>query len=233
MNTKLLRQKILDLAIRGKLTEQKKSDGTTKDLLKQIFSNVILSNAKNPAETAKSSRVILSKRSASKDLAKEIIPLDKSEAPFEIPENWEWVRLGDVGVWQAGTTPSKANALYYKGGTIPWLNTGDLTDGLVTDIPKMVTEKALKETSLKMNEAGSVCIAMYGATIGKLGILNIPATTNQACCVCNERVSFVEQKWLFYFLMLIRRNLLKRDLAELNRTFQKKKLFLLFSPFLL
>ncbi len=82
MNTKLLRQKILDLAIRGKLTEQKKSDGTTRDLLKQISSNVILSNAKNPGK--------------SKNTPKEIIPLDKTTAPFEIPENWEWVRLGDI-----------------------------------------------------------------------------------------------------------------------------------------
>lgn len=216
MNTKLLRQKILDLAIRGKLTEQKKSDGTTRDLLKQIAANVILSNAKNPGK--------------SKNTPKEIIPLDKSEAPFEIPENWEWVRLGDVGVWQAGTTPSKANALYYKGGTIPWLNTGDLTDGLVTDIPKMVTEKALKETSLKMNEAGSVCIAMYGATIGKLGILNIPATTNQACCVCNERVSFVEQKWLFYFLMFNKREFIEAGFGGAQPNISKEKIVSTFFP---
>lgn len=95
MNTKLLRQKILDLAIRGKLTEQKKSDGTTKDLLVSIAASSAC-HSERSAKGAKSSRVILSKRSASKDLAKEIIPLDKSEAPFEIPENWEWVRLGDV-----------------------------------------------------------------------------------------------------------------------------------------
>lgn len=96
------RQKILDLAIRGKLTQQLKTDGTTKDLLKQISSNVILSNAKNPAETVKSSRVILSKRSASKDLAKEIIPLDKTTAPFEIPSTWEWVKLRDIGEYRKG-----------------------------------------------------------------------------------------------------------------------------------
>ena len=88
MNTKLLRQKILDLAIRGKLTEQKKSDGTTKELLEQIASSVILSNAKNPGK--------------SKNAPKEIIPLDKSEAPFEIPENWEWVKLRDIGEYRKG-----------------------------------------------------------------------------------------------------------------------------------
>ena len=81
MNTKLLRQKILDLAIRGKLTQQLKSDGNTADLLKEI------SSACHPERSAKGAK--------SKDL-KQIIPLDKSEAPFEIPANWEWVRLGDV-----------------------------------------------------------------------------------------------------------------------------------------
>ncbi len=81
MNTKLLKQKILDLAIRGKLTQQLKSDGNTADLLKEI------SSACHPERSAKGAK--------SKDL-KQIIPLDKSEAPFEIPANWEWVRLGDV-----------------------------------------------------------------------------------------------------------------------------------------
>ena len=81
MNTKLLKQKILDLAIRGKLTQQLKSDGNTADLLKEI------SSACHPERSAKGAK--------SKDL-KQIIPLDKNEAPFEIPANWEWVRLGNV-----------------------------------------------------------------------------------------------------------------------------------------
>ena len=120
--------------------------------------------------------------------------------PFEIPSSWKWVNLGCIGKWQSGTTPSKANPAYYKGGTIPWLNTGDLNDGIISEIPKKVTEKALIETSLRLNNAGAVCIAMYGATIGKLGVLAIPATTNQACCVCDDLEIFVDKMWLFYFL---------------------------------
>ena len=81
MNTKLLKQKILDLAIRGKLSQQLKSDGNTADLLKEI------SSAGHPERSAKGAK--------SKDPGT-IIPLDKNEAPFEIPANWEWVRLGDV-----------------------------------------------------------------------------------------------------------------------------------------
>ena len=209
MNTKLLRQKILDLAIRGKLTDQRKSDGTARELLEQITAS------RQPERSTKSAK--------SKDPTP-IIPLNKSEAPFEIPNSWEWIKLGDVGNWQSGTTPSKSNLDYYRNGTIPWLNTGDLNDGIVSQIPKMVTEKALKETSLRMNDAGSVCIAMYGATIGKLGILPIPATTNQACCVCNKQANFVERMWLFYFLMFHKQEFIEAGFGGAQPNISKEKI---------
>lgn len=216
MNTKLLKQKILDLAIRGKLTQQLKSDGTARELLEQISSKVSSSSS-----TLSSPR---RRGSPSSSAAKTIIPLDKNEAPFEVPANWEWVRLGDVGKWQSGTTPSKSNSAYYKDGTIPWLNTGDLNDGIINDIPKRVTEKALAETSLRLNEAGSVCIAMYGATIGKLGILSMPATTNQACCVCNNLKSFVNRMWLFFFLMNHKQEFIEAGFGGAQPNISKEKI---------
>lgn len=76
---------------------------------------------------------------------------------------------------------------------------------------------------MKLNDAGSVCIAMYGATIGKLGILTKPATTNQAVLVCNK-LHLSDSKYLFYFLKSHKKNIYKQDLAELNQIFQKKKL---------
>ena len=119
--------------------------------------------------------------------------------PFEVPENWEWQKLGDIGVWQSGATPSRLNKDYY-GGDIPWLKTGDLNDGFIYEIPETITQKALEETSVRLNPAGSVLIAMYGATIGKVGILTFPATTNQACCAC-VNYQGIEQMYLFYFLL--------------------------------
>ena len=119
--------------------------------------------------------------------------------PFEVPENWEWQKLGDIGVWQSGATPSRLNKDYY-GGDIPWLKTGDLNDGFIYEIPETITQKALEETSVRLNPAGSVLIAMYGATIGKVGILTFPATTNQACCACVDYQG-IDQLYLFYFLL--------------------------------
>ena len=119
--------------------------------------------------------------------------------PFEVPDNWAWTTLGNIGTWQAGGTPSRSNKSYY-GGNIPWLKTGDLNDGLITNIPESITEEAVANSSAKINPTGSVLIAMYGATIGKLGILTFPAATNQACCACVEYFA-ISQYYLFYFLL--------------------------------
>ena len=110
-----------------------------------------------------------------------------------------WTTLGEVGTWQSGGTPSRSNKTFY-GGNIPWLKTGDLNDGLISDIPESITEEAVANSSAKINPTGSVLIAMYGATMGKLGILTFPATTNQACCACIE-FHAITQLYLFYFLL--------------------------------
>ena len=121
------------------------------------------------------------------------------DVPFEVPEGWCWRYLSDIGTWQSGATPSRGVKAYF-GGSIPWLKTGDLNDDYVKDIAERITDKALKETSVKLNPEGSVLIAMYGATIGKVGILTFPATTNQACCACSELCG-VDNRFLFYFLI--------------------------------
>ena len=120
---------------------------------------------------------------------------------WNIPENCCVTNLKSIGKWQSGATPSKMNSDYYGVG-YPWLNTGDLTDDYIYSIPKQITELALKETSVKLNQSGSVLIAMYGATIGKLGILTFPATTNQACCAC--ATCHINNRFLFYFLKYYR-----------------------------
>lgn len=134
--------------------------------------------------------------------------IKEDEIPFDIPENWKWLRLGECGSWSAGVTPLRSNPDYY-GGEIPWLKTGDLNDGIITSIPEYITQKALEETSVRLNPIGSVLMAMYGATIGKLGILKISATTNQACCACIPYTG-IYNKYLFYYLLCSRRYFIKQ-----------------------
>lgn len=186
MNTKKLRQKILDLAIHGKLVPQDPNDEPASILLERI--------------KAEKERLIKEgKIKRCKKSAKTSDTPHYGNMPFEVPNNWAWTTLGNIGTWQAGGTPSRSNKSYY-GGNIPWLKTGDLNDGLITNIPEKITEDAVANSSAKINPTGSVLIAMYGATIGKLGILTFPATTNQACCACIEYFA-ITQQYLFYFLL--------------------------------
>ncbi len=128
--------------------------------------------------------------------------------PFELPQGWVWTTLEVVGEWQSGGTPSRSNKSYY-GGNIPWLKTGDLNDGFILNIPESITEEAVANSSAKINPTGSVLIAMYGATIGKLGILTFPSATNQACCACIE-FRAITQLYLFYFLLSQRSRFISR-----------------------
>ena len=139
-----------------------------------------------------------------------------------MPDGWSWTTLGEIGNWQAGATPSRMRKDYY-GGKIPWLKTGDLTDGYIYDIPETITDKALDETSVKLNPSGSVLIAMYGATIGKVGILTCPATTNQACCAC-VGYKAVTQKYLFYFLLSHKEEFIKMGGGGAQPNISKEKI---------
>lgn len=151
------------------------------------------------------------------------------EIPYEIPENWEWVRLGDIGIWGSGATPLKSNSNYYTNGTIPWLLTGDLNDGLIQDIPNKITELALEETSVKLNQTGSVLLAMYGATIGKAGILSYPATTNQACCAC-QPYSGIYNWYLLYYLLSQRNEFQGRGVGGAQPNISKEKIVVTLFP---
>lgn len=120
------------------------------------------------------------------------------EIPFEIPKGWEWCPMGDIGDWGAGATPLRSNPEFF-GGTIPWLKTGELNYEVITKTEEYITEKALRECSLRLCSQGDVLVAMYGATIGKLGIAGIKLTTNQACCACTPILLY--NMFLFYYLM--------------------------------
>ncbi len=201
MNTKHLKAKILDLAIRGKLVQQDPSEGSATDLLEKIRDEKKALVEQKKIKADKSfSFIIKSENGKHYEQFSDGCLIDiEDDIPFDIPENWCWCRLKDIGNWQSGCTPDKSRKDFYDKADIPWLNSGDLTDGYIENIPHSVSKIAFDEKKMKLNDAGSVCIAMYGATIGKLGILTKPATTNQAVLVCNK-LHLTVPKYLFYFL---------------------------------
>ena len=128
-------------------------------------------------------------------LQQALVPAE--EQPYEVPENWVWVRLESVASWGSGGTPSRKHEEYYN-GDILWIKTGELNNGWIYDTEEKITDEGLKKSSAKLFPPYSVLIAMYGATIGKVAILGVPATTNQACAcaVCNQSLLYI---YLFYY----------------------------------
>ena len=201
-----LKASLLQDAFQGKLTKQLPEDGDARDLLKEI--------------QAEKERLVKEKKIKEE---KPLPVIKDEEIPFDIPKNWVWARLGKIGYWSSGKTPNRTNFDYYNDGTYNWLKTGDLTDGNITSTSEKITEKALRETSVKLLPRGSVLIAMYGATIGKLGILEVESTTNQACCGCIPYNGILNY-YLFYFLLFSRKKFIEMGAGCAQPNISKEKI---------
>ena len=229
MTGQQLKNSILQMAVQGKLVPQDPNDEPASVLLariraekEQLIKEGKIKKEKNPSIIFRGADNLPYEK-----VGKNEPVCIADEVPFEIPDTWEWVRLGSIGDWGSGATPSRSIPEYY-GGDIPWLKTGDLNDGYIEYIPENISRFALEKTSVRLNPAGSVLIAMYGATIGKLGILTFPATTNQACCaclpieICNE--------YLFYFLMSQKVAFVKQSEGGAQPNISKKKIVATLMP---
>ena len=160
-----LRELVLYLAITGRIVQQNPSEEHAEKLLQRI---------RQQAEN-----------SSSKKRGKSVKKTGKQQSTNEgyMPLGWVMVELGEIGDWGAGSTPSRSNPLYYS-GSIPWFKSGELKSDYIIKAEEHISELALKECSLRLNAAGDVLIAMYGANIGQCSIVGIESTTNQAVCAC-------------------------------------------------
>ena len=134
-------------------------------------------------------------------------PCENENDTNQLPHSWCWTTLGSIGKWQSGGTPDRKMKQYYN-GEIPWLKIADLQDNYITEATESITQEGLNNSSAKYNPMGSVALAMYGS-IGKVGILTFPATTNQAICVCSEYK--IAKKYLFYYLISQRDNFIMKS----------------------
>lgn len=98
-----------------------------------------------------------------------------------VPEGWEKGCVGDFYDTASGGTPSRTNPEYFT-GEIPWVKTKELSNAFIIDAEEKITEEALAKSSAKLFPDRAVLVALYGATVGEVGILAFPAATNQACC---------------------------------------------------
>jgi type I restriction enzyme S subunit len=160
-------------------------------------------------ELLKEKRTALISHAVTKGLNPDV-PMKDSGVEWlgEVPEHWEnWKISHAFQKIGSGTTPSTNRYDYYD-GDVPWINTSELRENIITDTSVKITNKALLDNSvLNLYSPGTLLIAMYGATIGRLGILGITACTNQACCALANPI-LLDTKFVFYWLWMRRNELI-------------------------
>ena len=128
--------------------------------------------------------------------------LDMFGDPVANPMGWVAPPLADFCTTGTGGTPSRGKMQrYYEGGTIPWVKSGELREEVITSTGERITETALKETHVKLVPKDALLLALYGATVGRLGILGIQATTNQAVCHIIPNSLRVDLRYMFHSLL--------------------------------
>jgi len=112
------------------------------------------------------------------------------------------VRLGDICDTSSGGTPSRDRADFFA-GDIPWIKSGELKDDYIDKVEEHITEQAVQSSSAKLFPSGTVLVALYGANVGKTGILSIEATTNQAVCAIFP-TKVINRDFIWWFLRRMR-----------------------------
>ena len=184
----MLRKSILQQAVQGKLTERNPEDEPASELLKCI-----------QAEKAQ----LIKDGKLKKE--KPLPPITEDEIPFDIPDNWEWGRIGDIFLTSSGTTPLKSNSKYYENGIYNWVRTTDLNNATLSSCEIKVSQTALEECRLSIIPHNSVCVAMYGGagTIGKNALIDFDTTINQSVCAIHPN-GFVNMKYVQIYLHFYR-----------------------------
>ena len=187
MNGKQLKYSILQWAIQGKLVPQDPNDEPASVLLERIREEKARLVKEKKIKKDKNESIIYRGEDNSyyeKFIATGEVKCIDEEIPFEIPQGWEWERIGNIFETTSGSTPLSRNPNYYKNGNINWVRTTDLNNGILNKAEIQITTKATIDYNLSVLPQTSVCIAMYGGagTIGKHCILHLDTTINQSVC---------------------------------------------------
>ena len=118
-----------------------------------------------------------------------------------IPQDWTVSTIGDIGSVSSGGTPSRTNSAYW-GGAIPWITTTQIDFNIIADADQFITQDGLRNSPAKLFPSGTLLIAMYGQgkTRGKVAILGIEASTNQACAAISLN-NKLEHSYIFHYLI--------------------------------
>ena len=139
------------------------------------------------------------------------VPLKSSGLHFlgNVPKHWKKFKVAHAFGTSSGTTPPTDEPKWYE-GDVPWVQSSELRENVVFSTEKKVTVEAVQKFSaLKIYPAGTLLLAMYGATIGRVGLLGVPATTNQACCALHP-LGEISTQFFCWWLQAYRDELVAR-----------------------
>jgi len=132
----------------------------------------------------------------------------RSELAEHAPNDWRCRPIEDVCIRvTSGGTPSRRNGDFYNNGRWPWVKTQELRDCWLDDTEEHITDEAISRSSAKVLPERTILLALYGATVGQLGILRRPMTCNQACCAMIVDPTEANFRFLYYSLIASRRQL--------------------------
>lgn len=146
--------------------------------------------------------------------------MKEQQEKYILPDSWLWTRIGDIAILSSGGTPDRGNRSYFN-GDIPWVKSGELNRGTITNTEENITQEALENSSAKIVPSGTLLIALYGSTVGKLAFLGIDAATNQAVATLKTTNSF-ESKYLYYYLLHNREKLLQKRVGGAQPNISQK-----------
>lgn len=142
------------------------------------------------------------------DTVTEAIFIEMFGDPLTNPREWPVAAVRDIATTTSGGTPDRGEPAYF-GGDVPWVKSGELHQGFVTQTEETLTQRGVAESSAKLMPIGTVLVAMYGATVGAVATLGIEATTNQAIC-CIRLGGRVQSPYFVSLLKLMTPTLLLR-----------------------
>ena len=170
-----------------------------------------------PLETQRKIVAILEKAEATQRLRAEAdaltdelvqsVFLEMFGDPVTNPMEWDKKKICDVCTTSTGGTPKRDHQEYYN-GNIPWLKSGELKNSFISNSEEFISEEGLRNSSAKIVSKDTLLFALYGATVGKVGILKFDSAINQAICAISPRKD-VTSNFLYYLLKISRKDLLR------------------------
>ena len=193
-----LKKSILQMAVQGKLVPQDPSDEPASILLERIRAEKERLIREGKIKRDKNESVIFRRDNSHYEKRGKIEACIDEKIPFDIPENWEWMRLSSFGVFSSGKTPSMSDSQNWNGGTIPWVSSKDMKRRVIEDSEMHITTTAA--ASMKIYPAGTLLLVARSGILRRLlplCVLGIDSTINQDIKAF-DLYDLSLSDWLFY-----------------------------------